>query len=54
MKFRAEVDDALEVEVGGVLDATRVIVACRCRNADAVDGVNMVFGHQSFDLIANI
>ena len=51
---RLEVDDALEVEVGSVLDASRVVVAHRSRDADAFDALNAVFLHQQLDLIVDV
>ena len=49
-----KVDDPLEIQVGGILDATCIVVAYRRCNTDTVDGVDVVFSHQCLDAVANI
>ena len=54
MEQRSKVDHAFEIQVGGILDTARVIVARWCRDADAVDGRHIVFCHQGSDLVADV
>ena len=49
-----QIDNTFEIEVRGILNATRVIIANRRCDADAFDRINAVFLHQRIDLQANI
>ena len=49
-----QVGHAPKVQVGGVVNASRVVIAHRCGNADAVDGIHMLLSHHLTDLFANI